>query len=78
MVNLVTVLNLVNARKNKVLRIAQAALTQHQFEAFRGLFLDEFGKNGLESELVEVFAEQIPTEPHGTGRHTLRKKGGVP
>ena len=41
------ILPLVNARLNRVLLIAQAALPEHQFEAFRRLNLDEFGRAGL-------------------------------
>lgn len=69
MVELAAVLGLIDARKNRVLRIAQAALPQHQFLAFRGLFLDEFGKNGLESELAQVFAERKSSERSGSGRN---------
>jgi hypothetical protein len=36
-----------------------------QFKAFRRLFLDEFGKSGLEMELVRVFAEEQDKERHG-------------
>ena len=49
-------LQAVDARKNHVLRIAQAALPENQFRAFRGLFLDEFGRNGLEMELERIVA----------------------
>jgi len=50
-------LEAINARKNRALQYAQVGLTEHQFRAFRGLFLDEFGRNGLESELVRIVAE---------------------
>lgn len=52
-----SVLSLLNARKAKVLLIAEAALPQSQYQAFRKLFLNEFGQSGLESELVRVIAE---------------------
>jgi hypothetical protein len=47
-----------NARKNRVLLVAQSSLPESQFKAFRQIFLDEFGKSGLEKELAEVFAEK--------------------
>ena len=50
-------LTAVDARKNQVLRIAQAALPENQFRAFRGLFLDEFGRNGLEREVERIVAD---------------------
>jgi hypothetical protein len=46
---------LINPHLTKVLLIAQSSLSESQFEAFRKLFLDEFGKNGLGKELDRVF-----------------------
>ncbi len=57
MVTLQIILELLNARKNRVLLIAQASLPESQFQAFRALFLGEFGKSGLERELARVFDE---------------------
>ena len=51
------ILDLLNARKNRVLLVAQSSLPESQYKAFRQIFLDEFGKGGLEKELVRVFAE---------------------
>ncbi len=59
------VLDLLNARKSKVLLIAEAALPQSQYLAFRKLFLNEFGQSGLESELVRVIAEFHVKETNG-------------
>ena len=47
----------INARKTRVLRYAQAALPESQFQAYRGLLLDEFGRNGLEVELERIVAD---------------------
>lgn len=69
MVELAAVLSLIDARKNRALRLAQSSLPQRQFLAFRGLFLDEFGKNGLESELAQLFAERKSSERIGSGRN---------
>lgn len=57
MVTLQAILDVVNARKNRALLLAQAALPEHQFKAFRTLLLDEFGQKGLESELARIYAE---------------------
>jgi hypothetical protein len=54
---LIALLEAINARKNRALRLAEASLPESQFRAYRGLFLDEFGRNGLESELVRIVAE---------------------
>lgn len=51
------ILGLLNARKNRVLLVAQSSLPESQYKAFRQIFLDEFGKGGLERELEGVFAE---------------------
>lgn len=52
------IIELLNARKNRVLLVAQSSLPESQFKAFRQLFLDEFGKGGLEKELARVLAEK--------------------
>ncbi len=70
MVTLQILLELLNARKNRVLLIAQAALPDAQYQAFRRLFLDEFGKSGLERELARVFVEDGDKDRHGQGRNT--------
>ena len=55
---LLTILkNAINARKTRVLKYAQAALPDSQFQAYRGLLLDEFGRNGLEVELERIVAD---------------------
>lgn len=59
------VVDLLNARKSKVLLIAEAALPQPQYLAFRKLFLNEFGHSGLEGELVRVITESRAKEKNG-------------
>lgn len=54
---LAALLETINARKNRALRYAETALPESQFRAFRSLFLDEFGRNGLERELERIVAE---------------------
>ncbi|WP_026603432.1 hypothetical protein [Methylomonas sp. 11b] len=48
---------LIDSRKSRALLLAQTALPEHQYLAFRRLFLDEFGKSGLESDLERLFNE---------------------
>ena len=60
---------LINARLNRVLLIAQAALPEHQFEAFRRLILDEFGRAGLLRDL-DTILDETRQERHGPGRTT--------
>jgi len=70
---------LIEARKNRVLTCAQIGMNEFQFTAFRKIFLDEFGKSGLGSDLEKLLRHSsIETTRQGTGRHTLCKKGGVP
>jgi len=63
------ILPLVNARLNRVLLVAQAALPEHQFEAFRRLILDEFGRTGLIRDMDTILGEHRQ-ERHGPGRTT--------
>lgn len=58
MVTLEAIVKLLNSHKNQVLLYAQSSLSEHQFIAFKKLFLDEMGKKGLESELAALFNER--------------------
>ena len=51
------IVHALNARKNRVLLFAQAALPQERYQAFRKLFLGEFGRDGLERELIRIITE---------------------
>ena len=46
---------LIKVRLNTVLTVAQAALPESQFAAFRKLTLNEFGNNGLGKDLDRFF-----------------------
>lgn len=61
-------LQAVNARKNQALCLAQAALPQSQFTAFRGMFLDMFGRSGLERELAQIVADYEKLKGKESGR----------
>lgn len=57
MVTLQAIQKLLDQSKNEALLLAQSSLSQSQFEAFRKIYLNIFGKNGLEKELERLFAE---------------------
>lgn len=76
MVTMAALLALLNRRKNKVLRFAEAAMPETQFRAFRGLLLDEFGREGLEGDLERLMAER--EQGSGQGRPIRAKEGGAP
>ena len=65
---LTVLLEAINARKNKALQLAQVGLSEPQFRAFRGLFLDEFGHNGLESEWARIVADYEKRNGKESGR----------
>ncbi|MBH0199204.1 MAG: hypothetical protein HP497_07250 [Nitrospira sp.] len=54
MVNRVQVVELVNRRVTRILLVAEASLPASQFQAFRKVVLDEFGRNGLVRELERL------------------------
>lgn len=62
-----SVVTLLNARKSKILTYAQVAMTEHQFKAFKGLILDELGKNGFEAELEKLL---------DAGKHSANQRHG--
>lgn len=54
-----------NARKNRVLTIAQSSLPEHQFQAFKKLYLDEMGERGFERELKQLLGMQQGMDGNG-------------
>ena len=66
---------LLNARLSQILLIAESSLSANQYQAFRKLTLNEFGRNGIGKDLDRLFG--INTARHRTGRNTLRKEGGA-
>lgn len=65
MVTLQEVLKLLDQSKNEALLLAQSSLPQSQFEAFRKIYLNIFGKNGLEKELARLYAEDRKQDRNG-------------
>ncbi|MBX9917995.1 MAG: hypothetical protein E6Q59_01635 [Nitrosomonas sp.] len=65
MVTLQEVLRLLDQSKNEALLLAQSSLPQSQFGAFRKIYLNIFGKNGLEKELARLYAEDRKQDRNG-------------
>jgi len=78
MVSTAQVLKLVNGHVKHILRVAEVALLPSQFEAYRTLVLNEFGRNGLERELEWLEGQVRSEERQGEGRNTPCTKGGGP
>jgi hypothetical protein len=57
--------DLLNMRKNRVLTIAQSSLPEHQFQAFKKLYLDEMGERGFEKELKQLLEKQDGLDRNG-------------
>ena len=54
-----------NTRKNRVLTIAQSSLPEHQFQAFKKLYLDEMDERGFETELKQLLEKQDGLDRNG-------------
>lgn len=75
MVTLIEALLLkLNERKNNVLLLAQSALPEHQFKAFRTLFLNEFGRGGFEGDLQKLLSTDSRNGKERAGKHYARKE----
>lgn len=70
---LVQLVALVNQRKGRILQVAEAALPERQFRAFRRCVLDELGRDGLERDLERALAEG-KREGTGSGRPIHARK----
>lgn len=64
------ILKLVHGHINHVLLVAETALLPSQFQAYRKLVLNEFGRNGLEGELERLEGQVGSKEWDGEGRNT--------
>lgn len=62
-----------NPHLNRVLLVAEAALSASQFLAFRKLALDAFGKNGFGKDLDRLYRNTM--ERNGMGRNRSSKEG---
>lgn len=70
MVTTAQVLKLVNSHVTNILRAAEVGLLPRQFEAYRTLVLNEFGRNGLARELERLEGQRGSEERDGEGRNT--------
>lgn len=69
-----TIIDLISKRRDRVLLYGQSSLTESQYTAFRKLVLDEFGRNGLETELRQL---NHTNGQDATDRNGSDKKGGI-
>jgi hypothetical protein len=69
MVRKAEVLKLVHGHVTHVLLVAQSSLPSSQFQAFRTVVLNEFGRNGLEGELEQLEHRLGLEERNGSGRN---------
>lgn len=65
MVTLTAILELLNRSKGKTLWLAESAMSESQYRAFRKGMLDIFGRNGMERELVKLFTEDEKRRRNG-------------
>lgn len=72
------VVELVNERVKQVLLVAEAALLPSQFQAFRTVVLNHFGRNGLVGDLEFLDGKRGLQAGNGQGRNTPCTKGGGP
>ncbi|HSL03481.1 MAG TPA: hypothetical protein VK901_08085 [Nitrospiraceae bacterium] len=70
MVSKAQVVELVNHRVTRILLVAQSSLPASQFQAFRTVVLNEFGRSGLERELERLEGHVRSDERDGEGRNT--------
>lgn len=68
----------IRERVGQVLLIAQACLPGSQFEAFRKLTLDQFGRSGLGKDLDRIFQDYRNLEWQGMGRNRLCERRSEP
>ncbi len=78
MVSKEQVVELVNDRVKQVLLVAEAALPPSQFQAFRTVVLNHFGRNGLVGDLDYLDGKVGLQARDGQGRNTPCTKGGAP
>lgn len=71
-----SIMDKVNSRVNLILTVAEAALPHENFQAFRKIVLDQFGRNGLAQDIDALCYGASGTERHGTGRKHPGMKGG--
>ncbi len=76
MVSKALVVELVNDRVKQILLVMFAALPPSQFQAFRTVVLNHFGRNGLVGDLEFLDGKLGLQAGNGQGRNTPCTKGG--
>ncbi len=56
---------LIKARKNRLLLLAQSSLPEHQYRAFKTLLLDELGNRGLDGDLKRLLNQKNGMDRNG-------------
>ena len=62
------IMNAVNPRINRILTAAEIGLAPNQFQAFRKLVLEEFGRNGLAQDIDDLCYGSSGKVRQGKGR----------
>lgn len=68
------ILDALDRRKRRLLLVAQTALPASQFEAFRKIVLDEFGKSGFQQELEDALNWHHGKARNGQAPHEQPKE----
>ena len=68
---------LINPHLNQVLLVAETALPASQFQAYRKVMLNEFGKNGLVKELDKFFNEALSKGTVRNGQEYTEQRRGA-
>ncbi len=69
------IIGVLNPRLSRLLQLAEAALPESQYRAFRKLALDEFGNSGFGKDLALFLDSRKRQESLGTGRPIQAGKG---
>ena len=72
------ILDALSPHKKELLLLAEAVLPPQQFAAYRKLLLNRLGRQGFESELEHIIAENEKQQRKGHGLADICKSGGAP
>ena len=72
------ILDALSPHKKELLLVAEAVLPPQQFAAYRKLLLNRLGRQGFESELEQIIAENEKLQRNGNGQANTCKRGGAP
>jgi len=69
--------HIINPHLNQVLLVAETALPPSQFQAYRKVLLNEFGKNGLVKDLAKFINEEISKGTVRNGQEYTEQRRGA-